>query len=1095
MEPCSKKLKSEQKIKYVYHIADIHIHYKNYDHIKYAWKQLIANIKTDESVLVIAGDIFDHKTYLKAEDIQLFNDMMNDLEINKIHCFMIPGNHDYNNNLLGNKENGDMINALVRKVNYKYVHYFSLSQVYKFHNILFYLHSPIDLKVLDRIDDPSSIHIAVLHEAIQGSKTTNGYTFDTCRFSPIDLSNKFDMTLMGDIHTMQLLQPNVGYSGSFVQKNKTEDLLKGYLLWSIECPPVFMPLHQLSVWFKVIIENDQVQSSLPSEMNIKIRGLQLHHKNCSETFISYYKDFLEARYHCRIDGIYNNDILIDTSASSASIMPVTVNEIEVTILDSLASNTNKDRIMNIHSSLFEKTSGAPSVNWKIKFMSWSGIRKYSKKISYINFDDLSVLTSLIGNNEIGKSTVFDILIILLFNNASHKKHIINKTETEAWAKCVIEVGFNDIYLIERTWSGSENQTKVKLSLNGEDITKTTLYETYKFLESNVTGSFVVFKDVIIALQERKSMVNLPKNEVYDLFCRIMDLERLKVAEKENHSLMLKCKKDYVKYQQQGCGNEQLINLQFQRSQLEEKYNELKKDSENKGHKLQQLNEEIKKLQPIAFSCPYSIEFITTKVNELDSYKDFPLSHYELLKNELSHKTSIIKEQEKIKSSLIDSDDDDDDDSDICLFDEGTDYLKEFTLMTTKYEKLSKDYVQADLILEFNVNCHCCLCNQEKLGVTVDKQVIKNEMNSIEITLNRLKTKLEFANRGFNPKQLSELKKEVIFLQDRINDHLPNFIKNEEYHKWYALIENAEIASKAKIELDLLQENAKLLSPYNQTQLESLLIEKIQIENKIQLLLKNNEEALKYEVEYKDREIYDKLINSKNGIPFKMIESITKKVEINSNLIFASIANFKIQIKYTHKGIKLFIIESRGPTQITIPAQQGSGYDKFIIDIILRHVLCSLVSAGLPSMLFIDEGFGSADENNFQIICSQVLPVLSKHFNRIIVVSHLVNIHDYTQTSIEIVKDENNNSNLIFGSVPDEKWVSSTILEQKKNFIQTKKIEKTGKRKEVDDIHIEMIDENRCRCLLCKKDFNISYSSMHKKSKIHEKNLGLIGFNL
>ncbi len=1101
MEPNSKKSKTEFKINYVYHIADIHIHYKNYEHIKHAWRQLVCDMLTQlsESVLVIAGDIFDHKTYLKAEDIQLFNDMMNDLETNHIHCIMIPGNHDYNNNLLDNKENGDMIKALVQKANYNYIHYFSLSQIYQFHNIMFYLHSPIDLKVLEPIQDSSLIHIAVLHEAIQGSKTVSGHTFDTCRFSSEYLSSKFNIALLGDIHLMQFLKPNVAYPGSFVQKNRTEDLSKGYILWSLgSLTAQFNPLNQLSVWFKVSIEKDQASLTLPST-DITVRGFQLHHKQCSEKFIHYYKEFLETRYHCRLDGVYNNDILSSSSVANLNeLIPVTVNDIESIIMEDLTKipNANKERIMALHTSLFEKIQGAPSVNWKIKFMSWSGIKKYSKKTSYINFDDLSTLSSLIGRNEIGKSTVFDILILLLFNQASSKKNIINKFENEAWAKCIIQVGSSDIYTIERCWWGSENQTRVKLLYNDQDITKTTLNETYKYLESNITGSFIVFKDVIIAMQERKSIVNIPKNECYDLFCRIMDLERLKVAEKENHTLLAKCKKDMIKYKSMGCSNEEMIKLKFEKDQLDQKYDETKKQMEDKQNRSTLVYNEIQKLHPIIYSCQYDIDFITTKLDELEPFKDFDCNHHELLLKELAHKKSMLWEMEKLKPDEEDRTIDFDD----CL--------KTYMNLSFKYEKTLENHnklIELETKLkkatplhtygfEFNSTCNSCIKNQniinthsklprlEDIIIEIQNQSI--ELKNTKIQVDKLKNVLDCMNNGFNKHQYELWKEEISQLTNTINDEARSFKYCQEYYKFHGLIEQSTIASKAKKELLDLQNVLKELN--NNTNIESLLHTKYQLDHKIETFIKNNEEVEKYEIEYTDREIYDKLINSKTGLPFKMMESITKKVETNCNLIFSSIANFRIQIKYTTKGIKLFIVELRGSTTITIPAQQGSGYDKFIIDIILRNVLCSLVTAGLPSMLFIDEGFGSADENHFQIICGQVLPALAKHFNRIIVVSHLIEIHNYTHSFIEIISDENNNSNLIYGSIPNNNWIHCDILDQKKVMQIEKK-----KPKEIvliNDPNFEKMDETMTRCLVCHKEFKTSYLNNHKKTKIHETKL-------
>ena len=84
-------------MRYIYHISDVHIKLDNQVNLENAFNKLLGDIRSD-GMLVIAGDIFENKTYLNTEEIYIFSKFMNRIEEKKIHTIIIPGNHDYNIN-------------------------------------------------------------------------------------------------------------------------------------------------------------------------------------------------------------------------------------------------------------------------------------------------------------------------------------------------------------------------------------------------------------------------------------------------------------------------------------------------------------------------------------------------------------------------------------------------------------------------------------------------------------------------------------------------------------------------------------------------------------------------------------------------------------------------------------------------------------------------------------------------------------------------------------------------------------------------------------------------------------------------------------
>jgi hypothetical protein len=562
---------------HIFHIADIHIHSHNYAHIAFAWKQLVAaivafpNYKTD-AVLAIAGDIFDHKMWLQADDITLFNTMMNDLERFEIRTIMMPGNHDYNINQNNQgTTSSDKILALISGANYKFITHCSLSCVFILDNLAFFIHSPIDLGT----PRPDASHrdfktIAMVHEPLTNSKTGSGITFQGQRFSAANFAPLFDLTLLGDIHLPQKLAQNVAYSGSFVQKNRGEGIEHGYFLWDIaQNNGQFVEIPQLSVHIKVNAAGD-AEPTLPvgsSEKPIVARSVQLHYTGCSEEWVRKYSSTLQDTYKRPIDGAYNKNKIGATEIKAADAAP-TIGELDTIIMSSLTNSSGvspsqKDRVIAIHRKKFESrtTKDAPPGDWRIRFLSWSNLYCYGDS-NWLDFDALDNLNSIIGPNKTGKSSIIDILILALFNETVRgvKKFALNTSARQGYIKCIISIG-TDAYAIERAWI-DVNNVVVRLYKNDVNISGTDMPTTYAIIEGLI-GSKRIFINTAIALQHRQFLVDISSKERYELVCRMIDLDRLRAVEDENKielRVAKKTRKDMNDAPDVGMMQKQLIEL-------------------------------------------------------------------------------------------------------------------------------------------------------------------------------------------------------------------------------------------------------------------------------------------------------------------------------------------------------------------------------------------------------------------------------------------------------------------------------------------------------------------------------------------------------
>ncbi len=277
-------------MRYIFHISDVHIKNSSYNNIRFSFERLMEHIAPykDCAVLVIAGDVFENKTFLTTDDIYIFVSMLERLEEEGINTIIVPGNHDFNINskLLSNN-----IDILVRR--YQYIVCASETCEITIDNVNFGIYSFIDKQVPNT--EPDAVNIAILHEQINGARYDNDEVISGARFSVKDLAH-WDYVLLGDIHKPQFLADKIAYSGSFVQKNKGEGLQHGYVLWDIEeghAEHVFIPL--VEVYLKIEAADDHCEMPQLLEPQ-KVRYITLIHQRCSEEYITQLRQEIEEKF-------------------------------------------------------------------------------------------------------------------------------------------------------------------------------------------------------------------------------------------------------------------------------------------------------------------------------------------------------------------------------------------------------------------------------------------------------------------------------------------------------------------------------------------------------------------------------------------------------------------------------------------------------------------------------------------------------------------------------------------------------------------------------------------------------------------------------
>lgn len=226
-------------------------------------------------------------------------------------------------------------------------------------------------------------------------------------------------------------------------------------------------------------------------------------------------------------------------------------------------------------------------------------------------------------------------------------------------------------------------------------------------------------------------------------------------------------------------------------------------------------------------------------------------------------------------------------------------------------------------------------------------------------------------------------------------------------------------------------------------------------------------------------IYLKTFSSKGGIPYLCLKECCKNMESRVNEILTELTDFKISIDFEDDFIKISIIDSR----IKIPIKQGSGFQKFIIDLSIRMCLLGLKNEHTPDFLIIDEGFSCMDHIHLNKVKEYIIKLSNMNiFKWMIFISHNEDLQMNTTNYFKI-NIINNKSKLLYGEIPkldmflnikDKKFISNNINNINNNSEEI--------------FEIDCDDHMKVRCIACNKSIKISAKVKHSQTSTHLKRL-------
>ena len=520
-------LKNNKKsIKIIYHISDIHIrnteeHVKIYLHVFDNLYKYFNTVKSENSLIVITGDILHNKDRLTTTCETLCIDFFEKLS-SIMTTIIIPGNHDFNEK--NNTIITDSLTTILYKRNFTNLYYLRNSGIYRFNNILFGVSSIIDntfIKASDITDD--GIKIALFHGPVSNSTNSLGFEFSKNSITNFD---GYDMVLLGDIHYYQYLNDDktIAYASSLISQNFSEtDSYHGVLVWDLTTKESKYKIIENEYRYDEIDIKNNIIFYKNKKIKFKNLGLPTKGKirvNSVDCDLECYnKIIFDIKEKYPDINIVHNKLQIALSTPNKSLQnneEINTNSIIENEIKKLPENTRK----YVENILFKEIKSViqnvdEKLNWKLLSLEFSNMFSYGSN-NIIDFTKLTFdeITGIIGPNSIGKSSLIDILLFSLFDDYSRNYQdrnkllsgtIINSKEKTFSCKVSFMID-NTIYYIEKVGKRMFAKT---------DYT----FDTFKFLNYDF---YKISNDNKIQLngQDRFETLNKITNLIgnYDDFC-------------------------------------------------------------------------------------------------------------------------------------------------------------------------------------------------------------------------------------------------------------------------------------------------------------------------------------------------------------------------------------------------------------------------------------------------------------------------------------------------------------------------------------------------------------------------------------------------
>jgi DNA repair exonuclease SbcCD ATPase subunit len=576
--------------RFIYQTSDWHIRDSDRDRLSAAIDKLAEIIAADvaqEKLLVVVGDIFHCKTRLSAQNIEDFSRYLSKLCRLVKYAIIIPGNHDAN---LNNTGMLDLLSPITSKSlrPAQNLYFLGTTGISEIDGVLFHVYSPLSSNEnLTYSPVPQRVNIALLHDFISGfNYQPSIYRCSADTFSVRNFTG-FTAVMCGHVHD-SAIQDNIVYAGSLIQLDIGSTTDKGFIRWTQQkrCVPALFPefVPILSKGCQVRFDMAPIKDSPDGRrytMRANGKNTEQILTNCVSRVLVYaaagvakedidfigeklttvltsVKSPIRPEFHIAHDKCSsisqflssktaNNAPGIDLQQSCTADnwnaqMTYHAELITMILKQYFPRDTQEDidAVISLHADtmreIIDIVPVARSIRWNLLSLEWSGLFCYdSSETNFISFENLSSsLLGVLAPNRAGKSAIFDILMIALFNCfvRGSSKLVLNTESKDAFCRvrfsvaipgAVTSLQIHDVY---RRWNMREGT--IVYRVGDENHTCETIAKTYEEIERTV-GTADTFLATALSTQEPQGFFQKTDHDRRELIMHLLGWEYLKTA--------------------------------------------------------------------------------------------------------------------------------------------------------------------------------------------------------------------------------------------------------------------------------------------------------------------------------------------------------------------------------------------------------------------------------------------------------------------------------------------------------------------------------------------------------------------------------------
>src|SRR5210317_104805 len=1044
----SKKINYDGNIKKIYHIADVHIRnlkrHKEYREVFERLYEYISDTKTEDSIIVLAGDIVHAKTDMTPEVIEMTQTFLKRLS-DMLPTILIPGNHDAN---LNNHSRLDALSPIVNALGHPNLHYLKDDGVWKMGGISF-SHSSIFSEtkgIIPASEVSGDYKIALYHAPVDKVKTEHGFEIENKNVN-VESFDGYDLVLLGDIHVPNQSLNSEGtikYCGSTIMQNHSEAKYPehGILVWDVDSKKSeFVPIHNDYGYVTIDVEGGKIvgNSNIPNKTRMRGRG-----KDTTQSELK--KVLAKIRVGRKVQEVSIQKVITDKKDYSGGSNNILQNVRDVGFQNKLIEDFLSERyvvgeehldvIRGINNDINTKLGtsvGMKNIIWKPKTFEFSNMFSYGSS-NIIDFSQMKGAYGVFAPNASGKSSLWDALSFCIYDKCSRTSKaadVLNYSKSQFNCKFNFEINGVDYY-IERIGKKSPKRGTVKVDVNFYRINEDGSTQSLNGEERRDTNSIIrqyvgSYDDFILTAMSNQSnsggFIEKSQKERKELLAQFLDMDVFEqlyqVANEEIKELsaLLKDYKNQNFTEKLSDAEESLIENKKKVTETQTLLDEYKERRIEVGLRIEELLGKLISVDSSVTDTDNLLklkeeleESANTKATECNEYVDTLVDLESKLKKSQSefdrYDLVDLKEKhlkyESYSKMMVDIQSQIDDlDREIehkkkhldgigsLTFDDGCDHCvkNKNTPFAQQAQSLEKEIRESSLIrLTRSGEYDEASMNKAKYDVTSILAEIQTLKSEIDNYTNQIE-KVELQTKSCNL-ELTELQNRI----DKVDSDIQKSIEQKV---------SVEHNTKVQKEIDKYKENLKEIEDliYDTNDILIDVSGEVKIaENTIKTVNDSINRLEDMETKYEGYEYYLQCVK-RDGIPYELISDVLPKLEVEINNILQPLVDFQILLNTDGKNINSYI--AYGEDEYW-PLELTSGMEKFISSVAIRTALTNVSNLPRPNFIAIDEGFGSLDSDNFNSLYL-LFDYLKNQFDFLVTISHIDKTRDMVDQIIDITK--------------------------------------------------------------------------------------------